>query len=379
MAAVESKFLEIYATSTDPDLSETGGGHGQKGVDFQRFWAIIKMFELKEAGQPDFLILFESIQDVAELDSETAPTTIDLYQIKKKDSGEWTFNSLTKLPKPNPKKSNTLEQLQAIKDSPIGKLYLSGLSFKLLKSTVHFVSNAGCDIPLSTSGSASKLLSCSANELDADYIKSLTEGLSLLHEDCTAVPNLEGLRIQKTTIHPDDPVRLVLGAAFEYLSKNMAPHNGQAKSLVDALFMQVSSLGRKTEPVHTYDELKRQRGFSKKDMDAALNALNTLPDIKKHFDMMLNSLSLPVFEKIGIDVAAAKYFSNIVAETLSTEDEALIDDCIQISANLSYVEPLLPTLKAEVAKLKLKYGEINESDIFAFLLVQVTKYAATKF
>ena len=35
MEAVEAKFLEIYATSTDPDISESGGGHGQKGVDFQ--------------------------------------------------------------------------------------------------------------------------------------------------------------------------------------------------------------------------------------------------------------------------------------------------------------------------------------------------------
>ena len=336
------------------------------------------MFELKEAGQPDFLILFESVQDVAELDSETAPTNINIYQIKKKDSGEWSFNSLTKLPKPNPKKSNTIEQLQAIKDSPIGKLYLSGLAFKQLKSTVYFVSNAGCDIPLSKAGSASKLLSCSANEFDTNYIKSLTEGLSQLHEDVSATPNLEALRIQKTTLHPDDPIRLVLGAAFEYLSKNMASHNGQAKSLVDALFMQVSALGRKTEPTHTYEELRRQRGFSKKDMDAALKALNTIPDIKKHFDTLLNDFSLPVMEKISIDVAATKYFSNIVAETLSTEDEALIKDCIQISATLNYSEPLLPAIKAEVNNLRIKYEEFKESDIFAFLLVQVTKHATTK-
>ena len=93
-------FTEIFSMSQDPDLMEVGGGHGQKGVDFQRFWAMVRIFELKLEGATDFLLLFESIQDVAEFDSESAPSQIDIYQIKKKDAGEWTFNLLTGLPKP---------------------------------------------------------------------------------------------------------------------------------------------------------------------------------------------------------------------------------------------------------------------------------------
>lgn len=84
MAAAEEKLTEIFSLSQDPNLSETGGGHGQKGVDFQRYWAILRIFELKQSGTSDFLLLFESLQDVAEFDSEAAPSRVDIYQIKKK-------------------------------------------------------------------------------------------------------------------------------------------------------------------------------------------------------------------------------------------------------------------------------------------------------
>ena len=101
MVPAEEKFTEIFSLSQDPTLAETGGGHGQKGVDFQRYWAILRIFELKQDGSNDFLLLFESIQDVAEFNSESAPSRIDIYQIKKKDGGEWSFNELTGLLKPD--------------------------------------------------------------------------------------------------------------------------------------------------------------------------------------------------------------------------------------------------------------------------------------
>jgi len=89
-----SQVGEVFQVATNKALTETGGGHGQKGVDFQRAWALSRMFEIEDSGATDFLFLFEAIQDVAVLDSPTKPTTIQIYQVKKKDRNEWEWSKL---------------------------------------------------------------------------------------------------------------------------------------------------------------------------------------------------------------------------------------------------------------------------------------------
>lgn len=378
MLAAEEKFSEIFSMSQDPSLAEAGGGHGQKGVDFQRFWAMVRIFELKQHGAKDFLILFESVQDVAELDSEVAPTRIDIYQVKKRDSGEWSFNLLTGLPKPDGRKKKVPPTRAIIEKSPIGKLYLAGQACQHLDSTMHFVSNAGCDLPLATSGAASKHLACLASDLDAQHTTALEESLALLHASPGTIPDLKRLSLRKTTLHPDDPVRMALGTAVEYLGKNMPSHAGQAKALVDALFMQLSTLGRQTEPVKSFAELRRQRGFSMGELDAALSALTNIPDLKAHIDTLLAGLSqegLATIRKLGINVGVSKYFSSLVSGSSSDEESRLIGACIGLAPDLAVANPMLPALEAKVRELAPAHTAFKDTEVFAYLLIQVTKHA----
>lgn len=380
MAAATEKFSEIFSMSQDPSISEVGGGHGQKGVDFQRFWAIVRIFELKSDGAADFLLLFESVQDVAELDSETSPNRIDIYQIKKKDGGEWSFNALTGLPKPDGRKKKVVPTVASVESSPLGKLYKAGLAFQYLDSNVHFVSNAGCDLPLAGSGMASGHMKCVASDLDAAHTQALAEGLALLHATPGSSPDLKRLALRKTTLHPDEPLFLALGAAVDYLSKNLPAHAGQAKALVEALFMQFSTLGRQTAPVGSFDELRQQRGFSMAELNSALATLKDVPDLKEHFDGVLASLSLeglPTLRKLGINVGASKYFSNLVSGATTDQERALIGDCVQSAPLVSAATPLLPALESEVQRLVTLHPGFKETEIFAYLLIQVTKHATT--
>lgn len=373
-------FTEIFSMSQDPALTEVGGGHGQKGVDFQRFWAMVRIFELKLEGATDFLLLFESIQDVAELDSETAPSQIDIYQIKKKDAGEWSFNLLTGLPKPDGRKKQTTPLLSTIEGSPIGKLYKAGLAVTTLKSRIHFVSNAGCALPLEAAGEAAKNLISLASELDKAHVSALNQSLALFHPNSSTAPDLTRLHLRKTTLHPDDLVRPALGAAIEYLVTHMPDHASQAKALVDSLFMQLSTLGRKTEAAGSFDELRAQRGFSMKDMDNALACLQNIPDLKTRFEMVLDSLThegLPPLRKVAIHVGATKYFSSLVSGKTAADEQALINACEVAATVIATNVPLLPALMAEAANLAIAHSNFKESEILAYLIIQVTKHAAT--
>lgn len=378
MAATEAKFTEIFSLSQDPTLVEAGGGHGQKGVDFQRYWAIFRIFELKKEGSNDFLFLFESIQDVAEFDSETDPSRVDIYQIKKKDGGEWSFNDLTGMLKPDGRKKKVAPSLSKIEKSPIGKLYKAGLAVQQLEANAHFVSNAGCDLPLASSGFASSLLKCFASELDVYHALSLSEGLALLHATPGKVPDLKRLGLQKTTLHPDNPHLLALGAVTAYLSKHLPASAGQANAFVDALFVQISALGRQTEPITSFQELRRQRGYSMAELNAALADLKAVPDIKPHLDSLLTGLlleGLTLLKRISVDVGIAKYFSTLVSGTRGPQELALIDECAKTAPLLMAASPLLPGLEAEAARISVLHPTFKNTEIFAYLLIQVTKNA----
>lgn len=380
MAFAEEKFTEIFSLSQDPAVAEAGGSHGQKGVDFQRYWAILRIFELKEVGASDFLLLFESIQDVAEFDSEISPTRVDIYQIKKKDSGEWSFNGLTGMLKPDGRKKKVAPMLSKVEKSPVGKLYKAGLAVRQLDASAHFVSNAGCDLPLARSGTASSLLKCLASELDASHASSLAEGLALLHATPGEIPDLKRLALRKTTLHPDNPHLLALGAATAYLSKYLPASAGQAKAFVDALFVQLSALGRQTEPVTSFEELRRQRGYSIAELDAALTDLKGVPDLKSHLDSVLVGLlheGLPPLRRITVDIGVAKYFSALVSGAWGTDELALIDECAKAAPSLMGAAPLLPALEAEVARIAALHTAFKKTEVFAYLLIQVTKHAAT--
>ena len=116
---------EIFNVATRKDLAEVGGAHNQKGVDFQRYWALMRIFQLEHSGQDDFLFLFEAIQDIAEFDSSASPSSVRVYQVKKKDRGEWTWAELIKLPTPKGRKplfansSSRLPVISGVSSKPV--------------------------------------------------------------------------------------------------------------------------------------------------------------------------------------------------------------------------------------------------------------------
>jgi len=75
---------EICHVEGDDSLHEYGGGHGNKGNDFARFWLINELLSLAQTGTNDYLFILEYVQDIARLDASNQPTKITLYQLKKK-------------------------------------------------------------------------------------------------------------------------------------------------------------------------------------------------------------------------------------------------------------------------------------------------------
>jgi hypothetical protein len=325
-----SNIDEVFRVANSKELAETGGGHNQKGVDFQRAWALSRMFELEGSGVNDFLILFEAVQDVAELDSETIPSSIRIYQVKKKDRGDWEWSQLTHLSGPVNKRRAS-KRAGKIKDSPIGKLYSTVRAFRDLKSSGAFLSNTGCNLPLANGNNAATSVSCDLSQLEPGYLSLLKDGLESLHEAGASPANLELIRIEKVPIHPDAPETHLQGIAVAFLSKRSPRHAGQAKSLVDALLAQIGPLGARTDSCSNFGELRRQRGYARGQFLSALGSLEQVPDLLALAETWLERLvtegALNFMDVTRVRVAMAAIYKRQVMGGNDPPTVALASDC----------------------------------------------------
>jgi hypothetical protein len=390
--AMADPLAEVFRVSSDIIHSEVGGGHGQKGVEFQRHWAVMRMFELEKAEAEDFLILFEAIQDIAEQDSETEPTSIRVYQLKKKDRGEWGWAHLTALqspPKPKktstkaknpPKKSRIAPALINVKESPLGKLYMSMRAFQALSSTGHFLSNAGCDLPLAAGGKAATSLPIALSMLSLDHAELIERALATTHNAGEAPPDLSRLYLERVTLPVDEPGTHLVGIVHKFLERRSPRHAGQARALVDALLAQIAPLGAKTDACHNFTDLRRQRGYSKSEFLGALGDLESVPDQLDLLETWLNQLQtegMGFMEVMSIRLAATAIFRRQVMGRRSVEEEPILRDCDDIVASAPTARDLLPLFRQAEGTLAAKYPSVKPAELMAhFALRALGKCAA---
>lgn len=368
---------EVFRVSTDADLAETGGGHNQKGVDFQRAWAISRMFEMEDAGEEDFLFLFEAIQDVAILNSSSAPSSARIFQVKKKDRGEWEWSNLTNLPAPG-KKPRKNATPKGIGDSPLGKLYAAVLAFKKLRSSGSFLSNAGCNLPLEGGGNAATSVSCDLSKLDAGHLELLKEGLETLHEAGMAQGcDPASIAIEKVDMPPGAPMTHLHGIVLGFLAKRSPPHAGQAKALADALMAEVGPLGGRTDSCSSFDEIRKQKGYSRSDFRNALGKLEELPDFKALAEDWLDALvsegGMDFMERTSAEIAMGNIYRRQVMGGISPVDEALVADCDRWLASNKPGSRLTDFFNEARASLAPSHPSFKSADLTAHIALRAVR------
>lgn len=327
-------LAELLNVTNRTDLAEVGGGHGGKGAEFQRHWALMRMFELEESGQSDFLLLFEAIQDVAVMDSCDAPTSVCVYQVKKKDRNEWSWAALTSLHEPpdpsKPSSGTKPKPLSNVRDSPIGKLYAAVSAFAGIKSTGRFVSNAGCNLDLSDGTNAATSLPAALSLLAPNHVKLLSSALATLHAGGATVPDLSRIHLERVALSVDDPGTHIVGIVHKFLEGRSPRHVGQARALVDALLVATGRLSARTDTCKTFSELRQERGFSKSDLANALGQLEAIPDYLQYLETWLHQLSsegVGFREVTSIRAAAASIYRHQVMGSRSSEENDLVSSC----------------------------------------------------
>lgn len=371
---------ELLVVANTPGLTETGGGHAAKGLDFQRWWAVFRMVEMELANQPDFLLLFEAVQDVMELDSAVSPSSARVYQVKKKDRGEWTWSALTGTKAPSPKSKPSTAKVSSplfakVAGSALGKLQTSLSAFNKLDVEGYFVSNAGCDFPLAAGGSAASSMPCSLADLAPAHAKLLSQALHSITAAEENSPDLTKLKLQKVAIHPDAPSSHVIKAALDLLSERSPSHAGQAESFVESLVMKISPLGRHTDTCSSFDELVKQRGFSRQEFSMALSALQAIPDHQAHLDswlMQLQSEGADFMLVTSIRVHATRIVREQLEGSTLTIDQ-FNDFCDDWLDSNSPGPNIRPYCDSALVVLRNKFSGFRDEELLARFLMRAIK------
>lgn len=373
-------FAELLDATNRKDLTEVGGSHNQKGIEFQRHWAVMRMFELEQAGAKDFLFLFEAIQDVAIVDSCTSPASICVYQIKKKDRKEWGWTDLTALPQPKrPKNSSRpgkTKPLTNIQNSPIGKLYATILAFKELQSTGRFISNAGFDLQLADGTNAATSLPCALSTLSTHHLELLSKGLETLHAAGTQLPDLSRIHLERVALPVDDPGTYIIGLVHKFLESRSPRHAGQARSLVDSLLAKIGPLGARTNTCKTFEEMRNQRGYSRSEFTDALGMLESLPDLLNHLETWLSQLTcegMSFMDVTAIRAAATAVYRRQVMGNQSKEEEQLSLACDAWLANHVISTQLVPFLRLAYDDLQSEHLSLKKHELLAHFTLRAIK------
>ncbi|HEY3389012.1 MAG TPA: dsDNA nuclease domain-containing protein [Prolixibacteraceae bacterium] len=381
MSGNSGSLNEIINVANRKDLSESGGPQMYRGGDFERYWAIVHMFDLEDKGD-DFLFLFESIQDIVVLDSTIDPKCIRIYQVKKNERGRWSWGELTALPDPNRRKKSSKEQTlshEKLKKSIIGKLYASVIAFKTLSCEGFFISNTGCDLPLADGQNAATSLHCSLSGLSESHFALLTSGLATIYQNDPR-PNLSKIKVSRVKLSPDDLETHVTGVIFNYLHKHHPDHSGQTKCLVESLFSKVSRLTRKTEFCPSFDEMRQERGFSRDEFRRDLAQVVELPDIHRWLQLMTNQLAsegMPLEDVIGIESATVAIYRRALSGIQDKGAKHIIQNCDDwIKDNLRQ-HKLLDNFESAFDFLQRKHPTLRRNELLAHFALRMIFNART--
>jgi hypothetical protein len=165
---------DLLSLLRDHPEDEKTGANATLGITYQQWWATLKATELY-AGGADFALGIEYKEDIAVLDSATAPSRVEFYQVKKHErDGVWTWSDLLR---PPPTRKG-----KAAAPSSLAKLYSRRQTFSGHQTTLHFVSNLAYKVPLedetkglqhSTNCGLHEFSAAKANEVKAKIAKQL--------------------------------------------------------------------------------------------------------------------------------------------------------------------------------------------------------------
>jgi hypothetical protein len=223
---------------------ERSGAVSSDRSHYQKDWALCKILKL-HLGSEDYLVAFDIHDDVVVFKPESDPDAVCFYQIKTKDEGSWSLNSL--IARKKGKKGTSLPSI-------LGNLYHNRTLFSSFTESLTLVSNAGFKIAISSDKKKSPSV--------------LTDPLTPFEK----LPEKNRKRIlaairAEHSLSGDPALDALLW--FEQADLPLQGHDVFTKGKLSEFFSEVNPGGRYNVPVVyrvLIDEIRRRNDYSQKNL-----------------------------------------------------------------------------------------------------------------
>jgi len=234
---------------------EDGGAVLTERLDYQFAWGIQRILDLHLAGQ-SYAFLFESHDDILELDHEATPSKVIFYQVKTRKSGNWTITRLTERKKS--KDSGTLSS------SIAGKMFDNIRRFSTCIERAVMVTNM--PMPKLSSEVGEYCLTTLDKEAREEF------GTAMNAEDAAFVmaTHLPYYHLNYSPLHFDNAHHTVVGQIADVLFKRTGSERG-AKTFFDALSGECRRKAKPQPAVRTLTEFDAAHVLKRSDVESFLD------------------------------------------------------------------------------------------------------------
>jgi hypothetical protein len=282
---VTTALQSLLETATPRERS---GSQTAARYDFQTNFAILKLVELREAGQ-DFRVVFDVFDDLMVLDSALAPTSGRFYQIKSRDAGDWNMSDLCK--KVGSKAPRSI----------VSRLYAHVPTFGIAVAETAMVTNAAYRLTLldgSTSSGAHHKIE--GIELHADEVKKVATAVK---EDINPsdVPGwLPKLAFIRTSLGVHDQQLLVVGRLQKHVEEFESVDGVKISAVYETLHASITQKTGFSQEGIDSKELVGRKSLSKAELDELFKrAMNRGRGLLEDWHIIQADL-----EKIGVQSIA---------------------------------------------------------------------------
>lgn len=334
----------------DPAVCEVGGEHTNEGIDYARFLAMALIVEMERAELPDYALLFEYLQDIAVLDSATAPTKATLLQVKKRVRGNW---SRARLCDTEAKKGETSASAEPNDEgvdeasrgpetdasgkrasrglgarSPLGKLYLcvDKLSTVVAADGV-FVSNAGVDLKSTTGAKVAPYSRAPIQHLHVEDLEYIRKKLCTELKQAT-LQHLSCLAVEQSSIVPASMRETVRGLLDEMLLEKYPGLPSVSGQLQERLLAAFSACSGSKNAMTSLQEVIAKKGFTRSILTGLISQFASMRTASSHLDDVIDDLKregLPARNADKLRAEAGRIQIQMVREPQTRE--VLLWDC----------------------------------------------------
>ncbi|MER9426032.1 DUF4297 domain-containing protein [Mesorhizobium sp. M0317] len=350
---VKEKLLTV-------DEREDGGRTAYERFDYQTAWGISKLLDLHDAGL-NYAVGFEFHDDVVSLDDADDPTKVIFYQVKTKQTGNWSFARIA-----------NRTTVKGVKQASFaGKMYDNFLRFGAVVERLVFVSNQ----PL-----PEVILVHGENGFSLAEKEKLKKFIAKLSEEAGGFKDPEHTSLfffAFSELNLAGYENAILGRIASFLANGVGSHI-PPKPFALMLNDYCRRRSKKLADFSSFDELKASKFVTRAEVTQWLTHICGQHERRPDWGSVSNQLNLPFIEKTKIQrewsayevamrarpnaatVAMNERLRKLIDDTIDGADAGMEDLVAFVDAVFALAKPVVRAWKADASDHFVKAAILYE-------------------